>query len=81
MMVGDGSTDLDAAPVVDLFVAYAGVVQREIVMSAADVTIRTQSLAPVFTMAINDNHAAALPPGARSLYNKGASILRAMENK
>ena len=28
MMVGDGSTDLEARPVVDVFVAFAGVVER-----------------------------------------------------
>jgi len=40
MMVGDGVTDLEARPAVELFVAYAGVVDREAVTSQADVVVR-----------------------------------------
>ncbi|NIQ57067.1 MAG: haloacid dehalogenase, partial [Gammaproteobacteria bacterium] len=37
MLVGDGATDLEAAPVVDLFVAFAGVADRPGVTAEADV--------------------------------------------
>jgi phosphoserine phosphatase len=47
LMVGDGITDLEARPAVDRFVAYAGVVDRLAVTSAADAVIRTASLLPL----------------------------------
>jgi len=47
LMVGDGITDLEARPAVDRFVAYAGVVDRPAVTSAADAVIRTPSLRSV----------------------------------
>lgn len=52
MMVGDGTTDLEARPVVDLFVAFAGVVERTNVVQAADVVIRANSLAPILPLAV-----------------------------
>ena len=50
MLVGDGITDLEARPPADLFVAYAGVVERPAVVAAADVVLRTRSLAPVLAL-------------------------------
>lgn len=47
LMVGDGVTDLEARPVVDRFVAFAGVVERLAVTEAADAVIRERSLLPV----------------------------------
>ncbi len=72
MMVGDGMTDLETRPVVDLFVAFAGVVARPSVMAGADVVIRQFSLAPVLALALDR------PPKhepARSLYERGLSML------
>ena len=73
MMVGDGMTDLETRPVVDLFVAFAGVVARPKVMAGADVVIRDCSLAPVLPLALDR------PPEhepARSLYERGLSMLQ-----
>jgi phosphoserine phosphatase len=39
-MVGDGITDLEARTAAELFIAYAGVVDREVVTRAADVVVR-----------------------------------------
>ncbi|HSL69972.1 MAG TPA: HAD-IB family phosphatase [Longimicrobiales bacterium] len=72
MLVGDGATDLEAKPAVDLFVAFAGVSARPRVMSAADVVIRHNSLAPVLALAL-DRSPEAEP--ARSLYKRGAAML------
>ena len=72
MMVGDGATDLETRPVVDLFVAFAGVAARPGVMAAADVVIRQCSLAPVLPLALER------PPStepARSVYQRGLSML------
>ena len=73
MMVGDGVTDLEARPVVDLFVAYAGVAARAQVMAAADVVLRNPSLAPVVTLALDGE--IPVHPEAASLANKGARLL------
>ncbi|MGH7459590.1 MAG: HAD-IB family phosphatase [Longimicrobiales bacterium] len=73
MMVGDGATDLETRPVVDLFVAFAGVAARPRVMAAADVVIHQRSLAPVLPLALES------PPRdepARSLYQRGLSMLK-----
>jgi phosphoserine phosphatase len=52
LLVGDGATDLEARPAVDLFVAYAGVVDRPAVTAAADVVIREPSLLAVVDIAL-----------------------------
>ena len=77
MMVGDGMTDLETRPVVDLFVAFAGVAARPNVMAAADVVIRDFSLAPVLSLALDR------PPEhepARSLYERGLTMLQFKRN-
>jgi phosphoserine phosphatase len=52
IMVGDGITDLEARPAVEMFVAYAGVVERPQVVAAADIVIRSASMAPVLPLAL-----------------------------
>jgi phosphoserine phosphatase len=47
LMVGDGMTDLETRPVVDRFLAFAGVVDRPEVTRAADGVLRGRSLLPV----------------------------------
>lgn len=73
MLVGDGATDLEASPAVDLFVAFAGVADRAVVTVAADVVIRARSLAPVLPLALGGR-----APGdraARMLYDRGLALL------
>jgi phosphoserine phosphatase len=73
MFVGDGATDLEARPEVDLFVAYAGVVVRPEVVDASPLVIRSQSLAPVVPLALGtqrpDHEAAA------RVYDRGKSLI------
>ena len=52
MIVGDGITDLEARPPADAFIAFAGVIARDIVTAAADAVIRERSLAPVLALAL-----------------------------
>jgi phosphoserine phosphatase len=52
MFVGDGATDLEARPVVDRFVAFTGVVRRELVVAAADAVVEGPSLEPVLALAL-----------------------------
>lgn len=60
MLVGDGVSDLVAAPEVDLFVGFTGVVEREAVTSHADVLITGDSLAPVLGLALSASEEAML---------------------
>ncbi len=80
MMVGDGATDLEVAPVVDLFVAFAGVEDRPAVTAAADVVVRSPSLAPVLPLALGrepgDDDAAATYRRGLALADAGAVTLR-----
>ncbi len=52
MLVGDGATDLAAARELEMFVAFAGVVERPAVVTAADTVIRERSLAPILALAL-----------------------------
>lgn len=52
MLVGDGATDLEAKGVVDCFVAFAGVVARDVVVTHANVVVRDNSLAGVARLAL-----------------------------
>lgn len=73
MLVGDGATDLEARPLVDCFVAFAGVVAREAVIQAADVVVRAPSLAPILPLALGDDPPA--DPRHRAIFLKGVSLL------
>ncbi|HEX6559704.1 MAG TPA: HAD-IB family phosphatase [Longimicrobiales bacterium] len=73
MLVGDGATDQEAQPSVDAFVAFAGVVYRAGVVTAADVVIRERSLAPVVPLALGGQ-----PPrsaAAKAIFQRGLSLL------
>ena len=72
MLVGDGATDLEAKPAADLFVAFAGFVNRAAVTAAADVVVRACALAPIYTIALGDP-----PAGSRAhaLFMRGAALL------
>jgi phosphoserine phosphatase len=52
MLVGDGATDLEAKPAVDLFVAFTGVVARPAIAEAADRVVQGPSLLPVLDLAL-----------------------------
>jgi phosphoserine phosphatase len=73
MLVGDGMTDLEARPVVDVFVAFAGVVARPPVVTAADLVVRARSLAPILPLAL----AGRRPHGAQAIetFEKGLALL------
>jgi phosphoserine phosphatase len=71
--VGDGMTDLEAKPAVDVFVVFAGVVERAAVAAAAELVIRCTSLAPLLPLALGGR-----PPrlaAARATFEKGLQWL------
>lgn len=73
MMVGDGATDLEAADAADVFVAYAGVVERATVVAGADVVIRSRSLAPVLPLALGGQRPA--DAAVADLFDRGIDLL------
>jgi phosphoserine phosphatase len=79
MMVGDGTTDLEARPAVDLFVAFAGVVERPNVVNAADAVVRTNSLAPVLPLVLQADELLRTP--YLSLYERGAALGAAVSTR
>ena len=52
-LVGDGSTDLEAAPVCARFVAFMGVALRESVAQAADVVCHEQDMAALLPLLVS----------------------------
>ena len=52
LFVGDGASDLAAADAVDLFVAYAGVIDRPSVTDAAPIVITSPTLSPILALAL-----------------------------
>ncbi|HWG54585.1 MAG TPA: HAD-IB family phosphatase [Gemmatimonadaceae bacterium] len=79
MMVGDGATDLETRPGVDLMVAFAGVVARPAVVAGADVVVTSTSLAPILPLALD--HEAPRAGIARALYEQGAARLAAQSTE
>ena len=77
MMVGDGATDAEAAAAADIFVAYAGIVERADVVARADAVIRTRSLAPLLPLALGGEPVRAT--GFHELFERGLSLLGADE--
>ena len=74
MFVGDGATDLEAAPAADLFVAFAGIVDRPAVTAAADVIVRAYSLSPIVALALGDDEVS--DPQVRTLLGRGRTLLK-----
>jgi phosphoserine phosphatase len=60
LLVGDGATDLEARPAVDAFAAFAGVVERPVVVAGADYVLREPSLAAVLALACSAEDRARL---------------------
>lgn len=60
LLVGDGVSDLVAAPEVDLFVAFTGVAERDYVTSHADVLVTGDSLAPILGLALSTDEEATM---------------------
>lgn len=73
MMVGDGATDLEAADAADVFVAYAGVIERPAVTAEADVVVRSASLAPILPLALGGQ--APRRAFNRPLFERGLELL------
>ena len=73
MLVGDGTSDLEARSAVDLFVGFGGIVARERVMAEAEVCLLGRSLAPLLPLALARP---SVPAEWASLYADGLAGLR-----
>jgi phosphoserine phosphatase len=76
MLIGDGSSDLEAGASVDLFVGFGGVVARERVAAAAEVFIRTPNLSSILPLALGR---AAVSEAYATLYQDGIDSLRSSQ--
>jgi len=59
-LVGDGATDLEAAPACARFVAFGGVARREAVFAGADVTCDVLDMAALLPLLVSDEELARL---------------------
>lgn len=73
MLVGDGTSDLEAGEAVDLFVGFGGVVARAKVQAQAEVFLNTLSLATILPLALARP---TLNNGEAELYQVGLTQLR-----
>ncbi len=76
LLIGDGTSDLEASPAVDLFVGFGGVVAREKVRAASEVFLPTTSLSPLLPMVIARP---AVRAEYAALYQDGIERLRSGE--
>jgi phosphoserine phosphatase len=82
LLIGDGSTDLEARDEVDLFVAYMGVVYRETVAARADVVLHSRSLAPVLVLAADGSERRKLANSEwAALLRRGEELLGTNESR
>src|SRR5437773_7727930 len=72
MLIGDGSSDLEAGVAVDLFVGFGGVVARERVAAKAEVFIHAADLSPVLPLALGRD---VLPGVFAALFQSGLTCL------
>jgi phosphoserine phosphatase len=80
LLIGDGVSDLVAAPEVDLFVGFTGVVERADVAAHADALITGDSLAPVLGLALSPTEEATLATTSyRDLVNTSRARIQAGE--
>lgn len=73
MLIGDGTSDLEAGEAVDLFVGFGGVVAREKVLARAPVFLHAPSLAPILPLALG--RPIIEPPQAAEIYALGRDLL------
>ncbi len=60
VLIGDGATDLEAAPAVDLFVGFGGVIAQPLVREHAGAWIAAPSLAPLLPLILLPDEQARL---------------------
>lgn len=79
LLIGDGVSDLAAAPAVDIIVGFGGVVARPKVMADAHVCIHENSLAPLLPLALSHREQShLLTTQHAAVVSKGRAMLPAV---
>ena len=80
LLIGDGMSDIAAQPVVDLVLGFGGVVTRQGVFDSAETFIKSNSLAPVVPLALNNSERAKLKGTPyQTVLKKGTALINAGE--
>lgn len=80
LLVGDGMSDIAAQPAVDLVLGFGGVVTRQGVFDSAEIFIKSNSLAPVVPLALNNSERAKLKDiPHQAVLDKGTALINAGE--
>lgn len=80
LLVGDGTSDLNASDAVDLFVGYTGVIARDRVVRTAPMVLKCRSLAPIIVIAAGHDVGDRLDQtGHRNLARKAFDLIAAHE--
>jgi hypothetical protein len=84
LLVGDGISDLEALPELDLFIGFGGVVYREQVAKQSNIYIHTNSLAAVLPISLGKQgnvspYALLWAEGLRQIKNKEVDFLEESE--
>jgi phosphoserine phosphatase len=79
MMVGDGLSDLETMPDVDLFIGFGGVVHRQRIAEESRIYIHSASLAPVLPLALGQlgnipKYTSLWADGLKRIYNQEATF-------
>ena len=75
MLVGDGTSDLNAAQAVDVFVGFGGIVSRPSVCEQSMIVIHCPSLLPLLPLAMGNVRYRQLKKLDSELYSKSAAYL------
>ncbi len=80
IFIGDGMSDLAAAPAVTLVAGFGGVVTRQRVADEAKLFIKCNSLAPILPLALTKTEQTALlHTPYETVFNKGLALIEAGE--
>jgi phosphoserine phosphatase len=76
MLIGDGTSDLEAGAAVDLFVGFGGVVARDKVRDRAEVFVQAPHLAPIAPLALaRPLSVIQAAPACAELYQTGLDLI------
>ena len=75
-LIGDGSNDIEAMSIVDLFIGYGGAVKRKKVFDASEIYIECNSFAPLIPLLMEENELEEYTKGSfKELIEHGVALL------
>lgn len=76
VFIGDGSTDMDTKPPVDLFIGYGGVVARQNIEKCSDIYVISESLTPVLRFILTEEEQRQGKKMNKSLFEKADQLIK-----